>query len=44
MFIGVYIEGKTYVKELNLAGKRNVIRERAAYNALDYLRRKLMLD
>ena len=44
VFIGVYIEGKTYVKELNLAGKRNVIRERAAYNALDYLRRKLMLD
>ena len=42
VFIGVYIEGKTYVKELNLAGKRNVIR--AAYNALDYLRRKLMLD
>lgn len=44
VYVGVYIKGKTFVKELNLAGKRNVIRERAAYSALDYLRRKIVLD
>lgn len=44
VYVGVYIKGKTYVKELHLAGKRNVIRERAAYSALDYLRRKILLD
>lgn len=44
VYIGIYINGKKYTKEINLAGKRNVIRERAAYSALDYLRRKLILD
>ena len=44
VYVGVYMGGKTYVKELHLAGKRNVIRERAAYSALDFLRRKLILD
>lgn len=44
VYVGVYIGGKSYVKELHLAGKRNVIRERAAYSALDFLRRKLILD
>jgi len=42
VYIGLYIDGKTTVKELQLAGKRNVIRERAAYSALDLLRRKLL--
>ena len=44
VYVGVYFDGKTYVKELHLAGKRNVIRERAAYSALDYFRRKILLD
>ena len=44
VYVGVYIGGKSYVKELHLAEKRNVIRERAAYSALDFLRRKLILD
>lgn len=44
VYIGVNIKGKSYVKELNLAGSRELIRERAAYSALDYLRRKLLLD
>lgn len=44
VYVGIYIDGKTYIKELHLAGKRNVIRERAAYSALDFLRRKLILD
>ena len=44
VYVGVYMGGKSYVKELHLAGKRNVIRERAAYSALDFLRRKLILD
>ena len=43
-YVGIYINGRTIVKELHLAGKRNVIRERAAYSALDYLRRKILLD
>lgn len=41
VYIGLYINGETHVKELHLAGKRNVIRERAAYSALDFLRRNL---
>ena len=44
VYVGVYMGGKSYVKELHLAGKRNVIGERAAYSALDFLRRKLILD
>ncbi len=44
VYIGVNIRGRSYVKELNLAGSRELIRERAAYSALDYLRRKLLLD
>ena len=44
VYVGVYFDGKTYVKEFHLAGKRNVIRERAAYSALDYFRRKILLD
>ena len=44
VYVGIYINGRTFVKELHLAGKRNVIRERAAYSALDYLRRKILLD
>ena len=44
VYVGGYMGGKSYVKELHLAGKRNVIRERAAYSALDFLRRKLILD
>lgn len=44
VYVGVYINGKTCVKELHLAGGRSLIRERAAYSALDFLRRKLILD
>ncbi|GFI61437.1 putative competence-damage inducible protein [Clostridiales bacterium] len=41
VYIGLYIDGDVQVKELHLAGSRNVIRERAAYAALDLLRRSL---
>lgn len=41
VYIGLYVNGETYIKELHLAGKRNIIRERAAYSALDFLRKKL---
>lgn len=44
VYVGIYIDGKTHVKELHLAGNRAAIRERAAYSALDCLRRKLVLD
>jgi nicotinamide-nucleotide amidase len=41
VYVGLYIKGKTFVKKLNLSGKRNVVRSRAAVSALDFLRRNL---
>ena len=43
VYMGLYYKGKTYVKKCNFAGKRQAIRERATYTALDWLR-KAMLD
>ena len=44
VYVGLFMDGREYVKELDLAGSRQTIRERAAYGALDMLRRKLILD
>lgn len=44
VYVGTYIDGKTYVNEFHFAGNRANIRELAAYTALDCLRRKLVLD
>ena len=41
VFIGLFINGKTLVKEMSFSGKRNVIRERGAFYALDYLRKNM---
>lgn len=43
VYIGLCYKGKTTVKKCNFVGKRQAIRERAAYTALDWLR-KAMLD
>ena len=42
VYVGIYINGETYTKELHFNGKRNAVRERAAYSALDILRRKIV--
>lgn len=41
VYIGIYINGKTIVKKLNLSGNRQIIRRRATKYALDFLRREL---
>ncbi len=43
VYIGLSYKGKTMVRKCNFVGKRNKIRERAAYTALNWLR-KAMLD
>jgi len=40
--MGLYYKGKTFVKKYNFAGKRQAIRERAAYTALDWLRKAML--
>lgn len=42
VYIGIYIDGKTRVQKLNLTGNREKIRSRAAFYALDILRRELL--
>ncbi|WP_446898369.1 competence/damage-inducible protein A [Clostridium sp. LBM24168] len=42
VYIGLYIKGDLFVKELRLSGERNRIRNRAAVSALDFLRRTLL--
>ncbi len=42
VYMGLYYKGKTYVKKCNFAGKRQVIRERATYTALDWLRKAML--
>ena len=42
VYMGLYYKGKTYVKKCNFAGKRQAIRERAAYTALDWLRKAML--
>lgn len=41
VYIGIYVNGKTTVTEYRYTGKRNQIRERAAFYALDLLRKAL---
>lgn len=42
VYMGLCYKGKTYVKKCNFVGKRQAIRERAAYTALDWLRRVIL--
>lgn len=42
VYMGLCYQGKTYVKKCNFVGKRQAIRERAAYTALDWLRRVIL--
>ncbi len=41
VYIGLYHNGKTEVKECHYTGKRNKIRHRATYQALNFLRKAL---
>ncbi|MCH3965218.1 MAG: competence/damage-inducible protein A [Clostridium sp.] len=41
VYVGLYIKGKLFVKELHISGERNRVRNRAAVSALDFLRRTL---
>jgi nicotinamide-nucleotide amidase len=41
VYVGLYINGNTKTKELNLSGDRQKIRERTVISALDWLRREL---
>ncbi|EQB4339185.1 competence/damage-inducible protein A [Clostridium botulinum] len=41
VYIGLYINGKTFVKELNYSGNRQFIRNITVTRALDFLRRNL---
>lgn len=42
VYVGLYINGKTFVKRLQISGERNRVRNRASVSALDFLRRKLI--
>ncbi|WP_405724706.1 competence/damage-inducible protein A [Anaerotignum sp.] len=42
VYMGLYYKGRTFVKKCNFAGKRQAIRERAAYTALDWLRKAML--
>ncbi len=42
VYVGLYIDGQTYVKELNLFGGRRRIRTVGVALALDFLRRNLI--
>ena len=44
VYVGLYINGKTQVKELRLSGDRYRIRYNATQHALDMLRKALMTD
>lgn len=41
VYIGLYINGDTKYKELNIKGDRNRVRERTVVTALDWLRREI---
>ncbi|WP_251862108.1 competence/damage-inducible protein A [Clostridium sp. Marseille-Q2269] len=42
VYIGLYINGETFVKKLNYSGNRQFIRELTVTRALDFLRRNLI--
>ena len=44
VYVGIYFNGKAEAKEFRFAGSRNKIRERATFQALDWLRRKLQYE
>ncbi len=44
VYIGLYINGIVEAKEFHFAGNRNKVRERATFQALDWLRRKLQYE
>ncbi|MEW9094391.1 MAG: competence/damage-inducible protein A [Clostridiaceae bacterium] len=41
VYVGIYINGETFVKELHLSGNRQTVRERTVTFSLDWLRRLL---
>lgn len=43
VYVGLYIDGKIKVRKLNLWGDRRKIRERAVNEALDFLRREVII-
>lgn len=44
VYIGIYNNGAVEAREFHFAGNRNKIRERATFQALDWLRRKLQYE
>ena len=44
VYVGLCYKGKTDTREFHLGGKRNKVRERAAYQALDWVRRVLQYE
>lgn len=44
VYVGIYYNGKAEAREYRFAGSRNKIRERATFQALDWLRRKLQYE
>ena len=44
VYIGSVVNGVTEVERLHLPGQREQIRERAAFSALDLLRRRLLRE
>ncbi|NCC14724.1 MAG: competence/damage-inducible protein A [Clostridia bacterium] len=44
VYIGLYNKGTVEAKEFHFAGNRNKIRDRATFQALDWLRRKLQYE
>ncbi|WP_304507704.1 competence/damage-inducible protein A [Anaerotignum sp.] len=44
VYIGIYKDGMSEAREFHFVGNRNKIRERATFQALDWLRRKLQYE
>ncbi|MBL4937677.1 competence/damage-inducible protein A [Clostridium sp. YIM B02515] len=42
VYVGMYINGETKVRELNMSGDRQKVRNRTVVNILDWLRRELL--
>lgn len=41
VYMGLYVDGKTMVQECHFGGTRNKVRERAAFHALNWVRKEL---